>query len=167
MASQQQALFRLAYLLLGDAAEAEDVVQETFIRALRALGSFNTQRPLQPWLFGIAANLARNRQRSFKRYLTAIRRSFEPVPDTITLSEARASASWESQTLWQAIRRLSRSDQEVIYMRYFLELGEREVAQALDVAQGTVKSRLSRALARLRKVIDGDFPLLRAEREAH
>ena len=60
----QEAVFRLAYLFLGDPDEAEDAAQETFIRAYRALGRFDTSRPLRPWLLQIVANLTRNRRRS-------------------------------------------------------------------------------------------------------
>jgi RNA polymerase sigma-70 factor (ECF subfamily) len=59
--------------------------------------------------------------------------------------------------LWQAVRTLKQADQEVIYLRYFLELSEAELAQALGVAQGTVKSRLHRALSRLRAIIERDY----------
>jgi RNA polymerase sigma-70 factor (ECF subfamily) len=71
-----------------------------------------------------------------------------------------------AHTLWQAIRRLGRSDQEILYMRYFLELGETDVATALQIAPGTVKSRQHRALIRLRKVVATEFPDLREERNA-
>jgi RNA polymerase sigma-70 factor (ECF subfamily) len=73
---------------------------------------------------------------------------------------AETEAALEAQALWQAVRRLSTTDQEVIYLRYFLELPVSEAAEALNVEPGTVKSRLSRALGRLRAVIERDFPLL-------
>lgn len=67
----QPAVFRLAYLLLGD---ADDVAQETFLRAQKALPRFDIERPLRPWLFRIAANLARNKRRSLGRYFAALQR---------------------------------------------------------------------------------------------
>ncbi len=160
--AHQEPIFRLAYLLLGDADEAADVAQETFIRAHRALAGFDAARPLRPWLLRIAANLARNRRRSLRRSLAALQRAFALAPVAATLDE---SAGWEGHTLWEAVRRLGHADQEVIYLRYFLDMGEADAARALGVPQGTVKSRTSRALARLRGVIDRDFPSLRAERE--
>ena len=75
--AHQTPVFRLAYLLLGSADEAEDVTQETFIRAYRSLGRFDTSRPLRPWLFKIAANLAHNQRRSMGRYLAALGRLFQ------------------------------------------------------------------------------------------
>lgn len=161
--AHQTPVFRLAYLLLGDSADAEDVAQETFLRAYKALDSFDSDRPLRPWLLRIASNLASNRLRSLRRSLAALRRAFSGT--TESGGDIDASAGWESRTLWQALRRLSRPDQEVIYLRYFLELSESEMARALDIAQGTVKSRLSRAMGRLRNLIDREFPDLRAERE--
>ncbi len=160
MREHQQPIFRLAFLLLGDAGEAEDVAQETFLRAYGALGRFDAARPLRPWLLRIAANLARNRLRSLRRALAALGRLAAPAPAGLD-----ESAGWEGRTLWAAVRRLSVADQEVIYLRYFLDLSEAEAARALNVALGTVKSRTSRALGRLRGLIDREFPDLRAERE--
>jgi len=78
--AHQQPVFRLSYLLLGDAAEAEDNAQETFLRAWRALDRFDAARSLRPWLLSIAANLARNRRRSSGRYLGALRRMVMNLP---------------------------------------------------------------------------------------
>ena len=159
----QEAVFRLAYLLLGDADEAQDVAQETFIRAYRALDRFDASRPMRPWLLRIAANLARNRRRAVGRYWYALQRALlagqeRGQPPSVESLSTQAQAA---QTLWQAVRRLGRPDQEVIYLRFFLELPEAEMAAALAVAAGTVKSRLHRALKRLRAVIDEEYPDLR------
>lgn len=161
----QEAVFRLAYLLLGDAAEAEDVAQEVFIRAFQALDRFDSSRPLRPWLLRITANLARNRRRAVGRYLAAMRRLVRATPDSTTSLEGASQQAWSARTLWQAVRRLNRIDQEVIYLRYFLELSEAEAAEVLEVARGTVKSRLHRALERLRAVVEQEFPALREEFE--
>ena len=156
----QEPAFRLAYLILGDAADAEDVAQEAFIRALQALERFDTDRPFRPWLLSITANLARNRRRSIGRYLAAVRRLARGKPEPVTPAATRDARRWEAEILWQALRRLSAMDQEVIYLRFFLELSVEETAEALGVAPGTVKSRLHRALARLRGVIQREFPIL-------
>jgi len=169
MREHQSAVFRLAYLLLGDADDAEDVAQETFIRAYRALERFDASRPLRPWLLRIASNLARNQRRSLGRYFGALQRLVLLDP------EARARAKGESppgpgeagpsaedaHSLWQAVRRLRPPDQEIIYLRYFLDLSEAETATALEIAPGTVKSRTHRALQRLRVVVEHEFPTLR------
>lgn len=146
----QEAIFRLAYLLLGDRSDADDVAQETFIRAFRALDRFDTARPFRPWLLQIAANLARNRRRAIGRYFAALQRMVKAEPDMFAPSAAVDSQHGESPALWQSVRRLERADQEIIYLRYFLELSEADTAETLGIAPGTVKSRLHRALGRLR-----------------
>lgn len=155
----QEAVFRLAYLFVGDADDAEDIAQEAFIRAYHHLGGFDATRPLRPWLLSITANLARNRRRAWGRYLAALQRfartlPVEPHPEALHTEQAAA------RELWQAVRRLRPADQEVIYLRYFLELSVAETAEVLSVEPGTVKSRLSRAISRLRAIVREDFPLL-------
>jgi len=157
--AHQEAVFRLAYLLLGDPDDAEDAAQETFLRAWNHLKRFDQTRPLRPWLLSIAANLARNRRRSAGRYLAALTRAFrnEPSPASV---EDKSAQTMEANDLWKAVQNLSVPDQRIIYLRYFLDLPVAETAQALQVAEGTVKSRLSRALERLRGIIKQDFPVL-------
>lgn len=162
LAGHQEAVFRLAYLLVGDADEAQDVAQEAFIRAYQSFGRFDQGRPLRPWLLRIAANLARNRRRALGRYVAALQRAFraEPRPAAAPV-EALSAAQMQAEELWQAVRRLAPADQEVVYLRFFLELSEAELAAALGVAPGTVKSRLHRALKRLRAVVEAHHPGLR------
>jgi RNA polymerase sigma-70 factor (ECF subfamily) len=159
----QTAVFRLAYLLLGDADEAEDIAQETFIRTFRKLNRFDTGRPLRPWLLRIASNLARNHHRGVGRYLAALQRLPQADPKSIS-AEHENWHEMEAQALWQAVRRLNLKDQQIIYLRYFLELSVMEVADTLEIAPGTVKSRLFRALARLRQIVEQEFPILWEER---
>ncbi|MCB9156717.1 MAG: RNA polymerase sigma factor [Caldilineaceae bacterium] len=156
----QEALFRMAYLLLGDADEAEDVAQEAFIRAYGALDSVKAGHPLRPWLLQIAKNLAHNRRRSARRYLAALQRWWTTQPPPATSTSPNSA---DAELLWRAIRRLSVADQEILYLRYFLEMPVAETAAVLAVAKGTVKSRLARALVRLRNVIEAEFPELREE----
>ena len=158
--AHQEAVFRLAYLFLGDAADAEDAAQETFIRAHRVLNDFDANRPLRPWLLRIVANLALNRRRAAGRYFAVLRRWVFAAPEPSLHVEVETARLWEAQTLWEAVRRLNPKDQEVIYLRYFLELSVSETAVVLDIEEGTVKSRLSRALERLRGVVQQDYPLL-------
>ena len=158
----QTPLFRFAYLLLGSADLAEDVTQETFIRAYRSLGRFDTSRPLRPWLFKIAANLAHNQRRSMGRYLAALGRLFHAESGSIGVPvEVQGDRHQEAEDLWRAVQLLRSADQQIIYLRYFLDLSVEETAEAMGLVQGTVKSRLHRALDRLRKVIEQDFPALR------
>jgi len=159
--AHQEPAFRLAYLFLGDPDQAEDVVQEAFIRAFHALPRFDLTRPFRPWLLSITANLARNQLRSAGRYLATLRRFWQAEPAQTPHPEALAAQNWEADTLWKAVRRLEFADQQVIYYRYFLNLPVEETAAALNIAEGTVKSRLHRAVTRLRQVIERDYPGLK------
>ena len=163
--AHQNAVFRFAYLLLGDPDDAEDIAQETFLRAWNHLKRFDTTRPLRPWLLSIASNLASNRRRSIGRYVSALTRAFrdEPAPPSV---EEKSLQHMNANNLWKAVRNLSVADQQVVYLRYFLDLSVAETSEALGVAEGTVKSRLSRALERLRNIIQQDFPVLFEGREA-
>ena len=93
MLAHQQAVFRFAYLLLGDPDEAEDIAQETFLRAWDHLSRFDPSRPLRPWLLSIAANLASNKRRSASRYLAALTRAFRSEPPSATIEEKVPSTS--------------------------------------------------------------------------
>jgi RNA polymerase sigma-70 factor (ECF subfamily) len=162
----QEPAFRLAYLILGDAGQAQDITQEAFLRAYRAIDRYDPARPFRPWLLAITANLARNQRRSLGRYWAAVRRFVErnPEPQPAHYSdhiEEKVTQRWASQTMWEAIQRLDAKDQQVIYLRYFLDSPVAETAEVLSVAEGTVKSRLHRALNRLQEVIEREFPELR------
>ncbi|HET7009374.1 MAG TPA: RNA polymerase sigma factor [Anaerolineales bacterium] len=162
--SHGDAVFRLAFLLLGDPADAEDVAQEVFVRAFRSLDRFDSTRPLRPWLMRITLNQARNRRRSAGRYLAAVERWFRLEGRTTGASNREHDSPVtrdEAAELRRAVARLQSQDQEVIYLRFFLGMGEAETAAALAVPSGTVKSRLSRALSRLRTIIDRDHSTLR------
>lgn len=158
--SHMEPIFRLAYLILGDAADAEDVAQETFIRAYSALERFDEARPLRPWLLSIAANLARNRRRGLGRYWAALQRAFRENPEPYHPPPERAVAA-DARRLHAAVARLRPDARDVVYLRYFMGLSEAEAAAALGIPAGTAKSRLSRALAQLRRLIEAEYPDLR------
>src|SRR5215216_1590629 len=158
--AHQEAVFRLSYLLLGDPDEADDVAQETFLRAWNHLKRFDPARPLRPWLLSIASNLASNRRRSAGRYFAALTRAFRNEPAVSASTEEKSAQHMQANDLWKAVQHLSLPDQQIIYLRYFLDLPVVETAEVLQVAEGTVKSRLSRALERLRGIIKEDFPVL-------
>jgi len=151
----QQPVFRLAYLILGDAAEAEEIAQEVFVRAYLALDKFDERRPFRPWVMQITRNLARNHRRSLGRYWANVRRWWQQQPEPVELPRHQQNAN--AQLLWQAVRQLKPAWQEAVYLRYFLELSEAETAAALAIARGTVKSRLHRALAELKDMIEEEF----------
>ena len=153
VSQHQEAVFRLAYLILGDAAEAEEAAQDAFVKAYLSLDKFDMKRPFRPWLMQIVRNNARNRQRSLSRYAAAVRNWWQSqrVDDQDVLNQD------DSQLLWQAVRQLPTSSQELIYLRYFLGMSEAETAVTLNIKSGTVKSRTHRALKRLRGHYSGRF----------
>jgi RNA polymerase sigma-70 factor (ECF subfamily) len=136
--------------------DADDAVQEAFVKAYRALGRFRDGAPFRPWLLRIVANEARNRRRSAGRRAGLALRSAEdrrpgeaaPSPESAILADE------QRRWLHAAIGRLRADDREVIAARYFLELNEAETAELLAIPRGTAKSRLARALARLREVLE-------------
>ena len=160
MRAHQEPVFRLAYLLLGDPDEAEDITQETFVRAYKALQGFDIERSLRPWVLRIASNLAHNRQRSIGRYLSVLTRFARQNPEKVKAT-TNLKPEDDSQALWQAVRQMAKPFQEVIYLRYFLDMSESEMVDMLNVSAGTVKSRLHRALSKLHEIIERDFPELK------
>ena len=159
MRTHQGIAFRTAYLLGGSAADAEEAAQDGFVKAYRALGRFRRGAPLRPWLLRIVANEAHNRRRSAaRRDALTLRAAAEHRPGDAVPSPEAALLSRESQErLLAAVERLSDEHRDAIVCRYLLDLTEEETAAALRIRRGTVKSRLSRALARLREELEGDL----------
>ncbi len=145
---------RTAYLIAGGAAQADDATQAAFVKAYWALGRFDRSRPFRPWLLRIVANEARNLRRAEgRRGALELRAAREPL-EVAPSPEAEAAARERREALLAAVNGLAEADREVVAMRYFLEMTEAEMAATLGVAAGTVKSRLSRALGRLRLVME-------------
>ena len=156
----QEIAFRTAYLIARNAADAEEAAQDGFVKAHRALGRFRRGAPFRPWLLQIVANEARNRRRSAgRREGLAVRVATEapsggaaPSPEGALLADERRAA------LLAALERLRVEDRDVLGCRVLLELSEEETAAALDLRRGTVKSRTSRALERLRAELGDEAP---------
>jgi RNA polymerase sigma factor (sigma-70 family) len=148
--------FRTAYLLAGNAADAEEAAQDGFLKAFRALGRFRRGAALKPWLLRIVANEARNRRRSAaRRERLALRAAAQDRPgDAVPSPEAALLARESHERLLAAVEQLPDEHRDAVACRYFLELSEEETAAALGIRRGTVKSRLSRALARLRETLE-------------
>jgi RNA polymerase sigma factor (sigma-70 family) len=146
---------RTAYIVAPE-ADAADAVQDGFLKAYAALPRFRLDAPFRPWLLRIVANEARNRRRSADRRAgLALRAAARSGGDTTTTEspEAEVLAAETRDQLHAALRELRDEDREVIGARYFLGLSETETAEALALPAGTVKSRTSRALGRLREAM--------------
>ncbi len=155
----QEVAFRTACLLAGGASEAEDAAQDAFMKAYAALPRFIEGAPFRPWILRIVGNEARNRRRAAGRRAVLTERAERAtevglggLSGTVPSPEAVVLANERRAGLLAAVEALSEPDRLVIGARYYLELSEAETADLLDVPRGTVKSRLSRALGRLRDV---------------
>jgi RNA polymerase sigma-70 factor (ECF subfamily) len=142
------AAYRAAYLVTGDSAAAEDIAQEAFLAALRALPGFDLRRPLRPWLHRIVVNRAIDwsRARALRGEVGAAAAADRPAP------EVRPAGLGDE--LVEALQRLAPEQRAVVVMRYLLELTPGEIAAALDLPRGTVNSRLRRGLDALGGMIE-------------
>lgn len=145
----QNTLYGTAVLMTGNRAVAEEHVQEAFLSAWRGIGGFRLGRPFKPWIVRILVNrIVSSRRRS--RVPTAPIEDAERVTGPADVLESAMSAERRHE-VQAALARLSPRHHQVVVLRYFAELSVSEVAAAIGVREGTVKSRLSRALSRLRE----------------
>ena len=150
----QAIAFRIALVAAGDRGDAEEAVQDGFVKAYRSLGRFRAGAPFRPWLLRIVANEARNKRRSAgRRAGLALRAAAAASGDAAPSPETTALALERRDALLGGLAALEERDREVLVHRFFLELGEVETAAVLGVRRGTVKSRTSRALERLRSIV--------------
>jgi len=138
----------------GDRALAEDLVQETFLRVLHAIGQYRYPRPFKPWLYAIATNLARDHyKRAEMRYSDSASddpMQWESANDPTNGIEERLLSASEAQRVATAVSTLADHQRETIVLRYYQDLSLAEIADALGIPVGTVKSRLNLGLKRLR-----------------
>ena len=146
----QRAAIRVAAVALGSSTGSDDVAQEAFMKAHAALHRFKDGAPFEPWLFRIVTNTARNRIRRLGRQRALALRSGNLAVVGEPLAEEFVTDRADRQTLIEAVNRLGPADRLVLVYRWYDELSEAETADALGCRRGTVKSRLSRAMSRLR-----------------
>ena len=158
----QRAVHRVAYALTRNAGDADDITQDTFLRAWKAIGRFRVGEPLYPWLARIAMNASFSLMRSRKRRPEV---ALEPLVETGAQWASGsdpvedAAASERDERLASAYSALSEEHRAVLALRVVEDLSYDEIARALDVPVGTVMSRLSRARAELRsrlKAVTGE-----------
>jgi len=146
--------FRAAYVVTGSAADAEDAAQDAFVKAHRALPRFRAGAPFRPWLLRIVGNEARNRRRSAGRRAAIELRAAAVAEAGGASPHDAAEAAEDRRALLQALQALPEDQRQVVTCRYLLQLSVEETAAALGVPAGTVKSRLSRSLDRLRELME-------------
>jgi RNA polymerase sigma-70 factor (ECF subfamily) len=154
-------VYKTAYLILGDAHEAEDALQEVFLSVHKSLSSFDSHKgAFTTWLYRVTLNFCLNHRR--KRHYSSLE-NISPIPAT----DFPGAQLAEDDALWQAARSLSDKQQAVLILRYYWDLPYAEIASILDIPLGTVKSRLDLALKTLRKILEeqehGNDSLSRAE----
>jgi RNA polymerase sigma factor (sigma-70 family) len=155
---------RVAIMIAGP-DDADDVLQEAYLRAHRALGRFHEGADFRPWLLAIVANQARNHRRSaWRRGNLALRLASHSGPTTGAAAEDAAVEEERRRIVLDALSELAPKDRLVIACRYLLELSEAETVAVTGWPAGTVKSRLSRALQKLQ---DALAPRLAVTAEVH
>ncbi|MEN6326562.1 MAG: RNA polymerase sigma factor [Syntrophomonas sp.] len=143
-----QPVYRLALFLSKSPALADDITQDTFLQVFKKYGSYDSQRPIYPWIYKIALNITRNALRK-QKWLDLFGETPEigdltPVEDRILKNELATE-------LWQEINKLTLKSREVIVLHYYMELKLQETAAVLGIPLGTCKSRLNTALNTLEK----------------
>lgn len=138
---------RLAFAMLLDRSEAEDAFQESALRAWRRLENLHEDRPFQPWFLGIVANQCRDTRRS--RWWNVVR-----LPDPAMTTQPVEDAAWfDGEDLRRAVMSLPHDQRVAILMHFHLDMPLSDVAIALDLSLAGVKTRINRALKRLRPAL--------------
>ena len=142
---------RAAYLIVRDAAAAEDIAQEAFLSALAALDRFDRRRPLAPWLHRIAVNRAIDwsRARALRREVAAS----EPLLDAAGSAVPAQESVGTVAAVEDALAELSPEHRGAVILRYLLEYTPGEIARMLELPRGTVNSRLRRGLDQLAELL--------------
>jgi RNA polymerase sigma-70 factor, ECF subfamily len=137
-----------ALAILGNREDAMDVSQEAFLKAYRAIRRFDPERPFYPWFYRILRNACFDWiRRRRKRPRSGLEMD---VPDNRFRPEVLAARDENREAVWAGLSRLGERDREILVLRHFQHLSYREIAEALDIPQGTVMSRLFAARSRLR-----------------
>lgn len=149
----ERPLFATLLRVTRDRGVAEDLFQETFLRALRSGGRYDRSRRFQPWLFAIALNLAKDHARRLAHAATPLLSVEGVLPEPVGLRADAGAASVRRIDLSRAIERLPDAQREAVVLRYVEGLEEGEIAAASGIARGTVKSRLHHAIRKLREIL--------------
>jgi len=173
VARYEREALRLAYLLTGDRFLAEDIAQESFLRAYQAIRRFDTSKPFRPWLLRIVTNQARMTHRTARRQpavsLNALLEDggdASPMRPQATLQlvspdpDVRITALDEQAALAQALATLTRKQREAVALRYYLDLSDSEIAQVMQCRPDTARHRIYDGLRALERIIRRQHPWL-------
>ncbi len=144
----QDVLYGTAYLMTGNPSVAEEQVQEAFLSAWKGIGRFRNEQPFKPWLVRILVNGIMSRRRRRLIPTTSLEEAAHQRDDDDPAGLAEAAES--QQKVRQALTSLSEEHRQVVMLRYFTGLTVPELAEVLECQEGTVKSRLHRAVGHLR-----------------
>ena len=146
-------LLRSAFLLCGNLTEAEDLVQETFLQAIRSADRYSGRAKVYTWFYAILLNLSRHQRRDSKWLVFRDGTQAHETPDIDAMSDTTAGWTLEvtSAAIKDALRRLSSPHRQVLVLRYYEELKLSEIAERVGVSTGTVKSRLHYAMREMQK----------------
>jgi RNA polymerase sigma factor (sigma-70 family) len=152
VARHRSSALRVATVVLGSASGADDVVQDADVRAWRARNTIDPERAFRSWYLHVVANAGKNARRSFgRRAALELRDARASLPALVPDPAERVVTDIERRTVIAAVNRLGRDDRLIIGLRHFEQMAEAEMAEVLGCPTGTVKSRLSRAMERLRR----------------
>lgn len=140
----------------GNLGLSEDMAQETFLRVLRNIHQYQYPRPFKTWLYAIATNLVRNHfeQADTRHAVTPAEADWQTLADPDPLPETQALMAEDTRQVVWALAQLPLHQREVIVLRYYEELSLADIAASLNIPEGTVKSRLSIGLRRLRDLVE-------------
>ena len=141
-----------ALALLGNREDALDAVQETFLRAFKALASFTAGRRFYPWLYGILRNVCTDMHR--RKAKEDEYRNIAWKPEEVC--SGLAGIDERIQLIWKTLGRLSQEQREIIVLRHLEGKRYEEISELLEIASGTVMSRLSRARAKLKELLSSE-----------
>lgn len=162
----QHQVFAIVFRMLGDRAEAEDLAQEVFVTVFKAIDRFRGDSKLSTWIYRIATNHARNRIKYLRRRHHGRTKELEdtressylrPLSESFDRPDDRAEGNQLEHIVKQALGEIDEDHREVIVLRDLEQLSYSEIAQILNVAEGTVKSRLFRARASLQQRIQARY----------
>jgi RNA polymerase sigma-70 factor (ECF subfamily) len=151
-------IYKTALYLTKSRELADDVTQDTFIQAFLKYDTFDTDKPLRPWLYKIALNTTRNllRRQKWLKFTDEL-----PEISCLDLVESSILKTEEKRELWRHINRLSLKNREVFVLHFYSDMKLKDIADILEIPLGTCKSRLNSALNILRKEIpNNEFSLL-------